>query len=129
LFHGLRVSATANGTTPKSVNDDGRLHELYQRCRQEAKTLMASGFMNRKVESGSWTAFLFRFDRTNAMRDLSWALQYWLSEREPIPEKRNRRKCAACPLNAVRLCDHALQAPDSDTEVQRHPDGHMSVRP
>jgi hypothetical protein len=113
---------------PRLANNDGTLHEIHERCKEQSNILVASGFMNRKVESEKWTAYLFRFDQNKATTDLNWALQYWLSKREPIPEKRYRRKCAACSINALGLCDHALQEPDSNFTVQRLPDGRAVVR-
>jgi hypothetical protein len=111
------------------LNSKGTLHEINERCHQEAKILVESGFRRRKVESERWTAHLFRYDERKANGDLDWALKYWLLEREPIPEKKHARKCAVCPMNALRLCEHALSDPDPKIGIQRRPTGRTARRP
>ena len=80
------------------------------------------------VEGDGWKAFLYRYDRAKAEKDLAWALDFWLEAREPIPERRYPRKCAACPFNAAGLCEHALQAADSRFMVRRTPEGIVVIR-
>jgi hypothetical protein len=111
----------------QSFNEDGSLHKIYQRCEQARTSLLASRAKTQTVESEGWKAFLFRYDSDKATKDLGWALEYWLSQREPVPVKRYPRKCFACPLNAVALCEHALQAPDATFQVLRRPDGRVFV--
>ena len=110
----LQLAPSAKDALLSTFHDGGTLDEIYALCKQEAKRLVTSGIEDKKIESRSWTAHLFRYDQRRIERDLGWALQYWLSQREPIPEKNYPKKCMACPLNQMRLCDKALQEPDSD---------------
>ncbi len=89
--------------------------------------MLASRRMRTTIESNSWTTFLFRFDEDEAKQNLSWAMEYWLSKREPLPEKRSWRKCFACPLNAVSLCKHALHDPDPSFKVEHRPNARIVV--
>jgi hypothetical protein len=109
------------------LNEHGTLHRIYKRCEKARKVLMTDGAETKTIESEDWRAFLFRYDRNKAEKHLKWALEYWFSEREPIPEKRYPRKCFACALNAAGLCEHALQEPDSNFKIQRQPDGQIYV--
>lgn len=109
------------------LKEDGTLHKISERCEQARRELLAGRTKKTTIESQDWKAFLFRFDARKAARDLAWALEYWLDEREPIPVKRWPRKCFACPLNAVMLCEHAMQKPDPCFEVRRQPDGRVLV--
>jgi hypothetical protein len=108
-------------------NENGTLHKISEKCQQARKALLTGRTKRTKIKADGWNAFLFRYDPSKAARDLSWALAYWLQEREPIPVKRWPRKCFACPLNAVGLCEHALQRPDPCFNVQRRADGQLFV--
>jgi len=127
--HMARPGETAKigGAELRSFAGAGTLHTIYEQCQQRRKTLLSSPISQTIVEGDNWKTFLFRYDREKATKDLSWALKYWLHEREPKPEKRNERKCRACALNAAGLCEHALQGPDLHFEVQRRPDGRVFV--
>jgi hypothetical protein len=109
------------------LNEDGTLVKTYRRCEKARKALMAEGAERRTVESEGWKAFLFRYNRKKAEERLTWALGYWRSEREPIPEKKYENKCFACPMNATGLCKHALRPPDPNFKVHRQPDGQIFV--
>ena len=126
--HDPETSLLTKSSRLACFNADGTLHQIYERCQQKTKTLVARGFARTKVESERWTAYLFRFDPSRATQDLSWALQCWLSERDPLPEKRYPRKCSACPLNALGLCEHALGPPNGTYPVQGHDEGGTIVR-
>ena len=103
------------------------LQKIYQHCEEARAALVAGGTKKKTVESEGWKAFLYRFDSDKAAKDLTWALGYWLDERDPIPVKRWPRKCFACPLNAVGLCEHALQEPDPGFKVQQGPNERVFV--
>jgi hypothetical protein len=111
----------------QSFNEDDTLHKIAEQCEQGRKALLTGRSKKVTIQADGWKAFLFRYDPSKAAKDLTWALGYWLQEREPVPVKRWPRKCVACPLNAVGLCEHALQPPDSRFSVERHPDGRVFV--
>jgi hypothetical protein len=123
----LRDAALTKAARLQSFNEDGTLHKIYEQCDQARQALIAGAAKKKTVESEGWKAFLFRYDPNKAAKDVTWALGYWLSEREPVPVQRWPRKCFACALNAVGLCEHALQAPDPSFKVQRRPDGRVIV--
>jgi len=123
----LRDAAATKVAMLQFLNKDGTLHKISERCEQARKALLTDRTKKTTIEAEGWKAFLFRYDANKAARDLTWALRYWLSEREPVPVKRYPRKCFACPLNAVGLCEHALQEPDPSFRVQRSPDGRIFV--
>ena len=125
--NGLRDAALTKAALLHHFNADGTLHKISEYCEQARLALVAGGSKTRTVQSEGWKAFLFRYDQKKAEKDLAWALEYWLSKREPIPVKCRPRKCFACPLNAAALCEHALQQPDPGFEVKRRPDGRIFV--
>jgi hypothetical protein len=88
---------------------------------------LTSRSKTKTIEADCWKAFLYRYDPSKAERDLTWPLGYWLQQRDPVPVKHFPRKCVACPLNAVGLCEHALQPPDPGFVVERRPDGRVYV--
>lgn len=124
---GLQEAASTKAEMLQLRNDDGTLCKIYERCEQAREALLIGRTKTVTVEGDSWTAFLYRFNAEKAARNLTWALGYWLAEREPIPVKRYPRKCFACPFNAVGLCEHALQEPDPDFKVERRADGRTFV--
>lgn len=127
LDGGLRDAALTKGAMLQFLNERGTLQDIYERCEQARKALLAGRTMRKTIESDGWKVFLFRIDADRATRDLAWALDYWLARREPVPEKRYPRKCFACPLNAVGLCEHALEKPDPAFCVVSSPDGRILV--
>jgi len=133
MFPGLRMKGSLSDMAQdKSARlqlfqTDGTLQRIYERCQQDRLELLKSGTKTLTVEADFWKVFLYRYDRLKAEKDLSWALGFWRSEREPIPVKRTPRKCFSCPFNAAALCQHALQAPDPKFEIQRRQDGRIIV--
>jgi hypothetical protein len=125
-------SSLRNATLTKiamlqSFNEDGTLRKISEQCEQARKDLLASRAKMTTIEADGWKVFLFRYDPSKAAKDLTWALGYWLQEREPVPVKRFPNKCFACALNAVGLCEHALREPDPSFEVQWRPNGQVIV--
>ena len=125
--NGFRDAALTKAAMLQRFDADGTLHKISEGCEQARVALVEGGAKTRIVQSEGWKAFLFRYDQKKAEKDLAWALEYWLSKRDPIPVKRRPLKCFACPLNAAVLCEHALQQPDPGFEVQRRPDGRVFV--
>src|SRR5262249_18103250 len=101
LGSSLRDAALTKTVMLRSFNADGTLHKIAEQCKQARKALLTGGTKKTTIAADRWKAFLFRYDPSKAARDLTWALGYWLQEREPVPVKRWPRKCFACPLNAV----------------------------
>jgi hypothetical protein len=115
-----------------SLNENGGLSSIHERCEEARVGLLKSGKKELVISCDGWKAFLYRYDRTEAEENLTWALGYWREEREPLPVGRLPwdnwpRKCGSCPLNAVGHCEHALQRPDPSFNLQRCPDGRISV--
>src|SRR5262249_30336386 len=106
---GLQDAASTKAEMLRLCNDDGALHTIHARCGQAREALLLGRSKKMTVKGDGWTAFLYRFDAAKAAKNLTWALGYWLGEREPIPVKRYPNKCFACPFNAVGLCEHALR--------------------
>jgi hypothetical protein len=132
LENGLRDAAVTKATKLQVFAEDGTLDKISTECEQARKRLMTGRGNKVTVESQGWKAFLYHYDPKKATNDLTWALGYWLGEREAIPVSQAPwdqwpRKCTACPLNAVGLCEHALEKPASDFRVQRNPDGRIFV--
>jgi hypothetical protein len=127
LGSSLRDAALTKAAMLRSFTDDGILQKIYEQCEQARKMLLVGQAMTTTIESDACKTFLFRYDPKKAERNLNWALQYWLDEREPIPEKHFPRKCFACSVNAAGLCEHALQIPDHRFKVQRHSNGQVLV--
>jgi len=123
----LHEAAAMKADMLRFLNESGTLHEISERCEQARRSLLSGRKKHLTVDGNGWTAFLYRFDAAKATKDLTWALGYWLSDREPIPVKRYPRKCVACPFNAVGLCEHALAEPAPSFDVQRRPDGQIFV--
>lgn len=111
----------------RALQADGTLAAIYESADQARKAMLAGRSQRWAVEGKGWTLFLYRYDRAAAEKDLNWALDFWLGQREPQPEKRYPRKCAACPFNAAGLCEYALTPADSRFQVQRSPDGKIIV--
>ncbi len=120
--------ARAKDEKLRALQADGTLVAIYAHCEAAQKSLVQSRLQRTVVEGDGWRAFLYRYDRELAEKDLSWALDFWLGKREPIPEMRYPKKCAACPFNAAGLCEHALQAADPRFVVRRLPEGTIVVR-
>jgi hypothetical protein len=111
----------------RALAADGILRAIYERCEEARKRLLVGRLSQTVIEGDGWTAFLYRYDRAQAERDLNGALAFWLGRREPLPEKRYWKKCAACPFNAAGLCEHALARADERFEVRRLEDGGVIV--
>jgi hypothetical protein len=124
---GLREAAATKAALLRFLNEDGTLHKISEQCEQARNALLIGQPKKTTIDSDAWKAFLFRYDADKAEKDLTWALEYWREERDLIPVKRSPRKCFACPLNAVGLCEHALQEPDPSFKVQRRPDERVFV--
>ncbi len=123
----LREAAQTKAAMLQFLNQNGALQEVHERCEQERMRLLNDKSRRATVRGKGWRAFLYRYDPNRTSKDLNWALQYWLGQREPIPVKRWPRKCFGCPLNAVGLCDRALQQPDPQFDVCRLADGRIFV--
>jgi hypothetical protein len=123
----LRAAHDGKDAMLEYLNVEGTLGKIHDLCEQARASLLAGRAKKRTVEDEGWKAFLYRYDRKRAEKDLAWALDYWLSEREPIPVRQMPRKCFSCPLNAAGLCEHALQEPDPGFVVKRRPDGLVFV--
>jgi len=108
-------------------NQTGTLHAIYESCETARRAQLVNKPKRTTVKGKGWKAYLFPYDANKAVRDLSWAVGYWLSKREPIPAKRSPRKCFSCVFNAVKLCEHALQQPNPSFGVRRLTDGRVSV--
>lgn len=111
----------------RSLQADGTLATLYQAGDKAHRAMLSGRGRRSAVEGAGWTLFLYRYDHSAAEKDLNWALDFWLGQREPLPEKRYPRKCAACPYNAVGLCEHALTSADARFSVQRGPEDKITV--
>jgi hypothetical protein len=128
LGRGLGEAAETKAALLHQFNTDGTLHMVHEHCRLGREALLVGKAKTRTLAPQAWwKAFLFRFDPEKAEKDLAWALEYWVSKREPLPVKRLPRKCFFCPLNAAGLCEHALQEPDPSFEVKRSPDGRIFI--
>jgi CRISPR/Cas system-associated exonuclease Cas4 (RecB family) len=53
-----------------------------------------------QCDMGVTRAYLYVFDKTTITRDLDWALEYWLCQRDAIPSQ-NKAKCKACEYNEI----------------------------
>jgi hypothetical protein len=124
---GLLEAAEKKAALLQFLGNDGTLRKIAEHCGQARTALLAGRTKTATVEAEGWKAFLYRYDPKKAEKDLTWALEYWRGEREPLPVKRHPRKCFSCPMNAVGLCPHALQKPNPSFEVQRRPDGRIFV--
>jgi hypothetical protein len=112
----------------RALQADGILVAIYERCEAARRSLVTTRRQRTIVEGDGWKAYLYRYDRTKAEKELAWALDFWLAAREPIPEMRYPRKCAACPFNAASLCEHALQSADPRFQVRWTPEGTIIIR-
>lgn len=56
-------------------------------------------------DMGEAKAFIYPFRKAEIIKDLDWALDFWLSKREAIPT-RNPAKCRVCEYN--NLCSSSL---------------------
>ncbi|MBI1916365.1 MAG: hypothetical protein HYS12_16780 [Planctomycetes bacterium] len=110
-----------------ALQADGTLGAIYERCEAARRSLVTTRLQRTVVDGDRWKAFLYRYDRGQAEKDLGWALDFWLAAREPIPEMQYPRKCVACPFNAAGLCEHALQSADPRFLVRRTPEGTLVI--
>jgi len=55
---------------------------------------------------------LYMFSLAKAKENLSWAADYWIKKRSPVPTTKPR-KCGACSFNAASLCSKALALPNA----------------
>jgi hypothetical protein len=124
---GLRDAVRAKADLLRAFETDGTLFDVAARCERERAALLRRRGGQVAAEGDGWTAYLFRFDRTKAEKGLNWSLDFWLQEREPIPETRLPNKCFACPFNALALCEHALKPADEAFEVRRDIDDTVHV--
>jgi hypothetical protein len=126
--HGrLEDALAAKEQRLRTLQADGTLAALYESADKARKAMVAGRSRRWTVEGKGWTLFLYRYDRITAEKDLNWALDFWVGQREPQPEKRYPRKCAACPFNAAGLCEYALTPADGRFQVQRSPEGKVLV--
>jgi hypothetical protein len=51
-------------------------------------------------DKGETKAFVYPFDRGKIVKDLDWALDFWLNKRKAIPTK-NPAKCRVCEYSEV----------------------------
>src|SRR5262249_55923689 len=123
----LSDAARAKADLLRAFERDGTLLDIAERCERERTALLRRRGGQVAAEGDGWTAYLFRFDREKAEKELDWALDFWLQGREPIPETRLPNKCFACPFNALALCEHALKPADEAFEVRRESDGTVHV--
>lgn len=56
-------------------------------------------------DRGAAIADIYDYEEADAVKDIDWALDYWLSKREAIPTK-SRSKCQAC--NRKEQCSSSL---------------------
>jgi hypothetical protein len=127
LGSSLRDSTLTKTAMLQSFKDNGTLRKISEECEQARKALLAGRSKTTTIEADGWNAFLYRYSAKKVEKDLTWALGYWLGEREPEPEKYNCRKCSGCPFNAAGLCEYALDEPDPGLLVVRHPGGRITV--
>jgi hypothetical protein len=126
---GPQGAARAKEERLRALARDGTLAALVERCEEARRSMPASRAARSVVEGEGWKAFLDRYDRAAAERDLGWALDFWLGQREPVPERRYEKKCAACPFNAAGLCEYALAPADDRFRVERAADGTVLIHP
>ncbi len=90
---------------------DYRIMLLKRSCRDCEKLIKRScpifsvdrtGF---HCDIGETIAFTYPFKEEEIVKDLDWALRFWLNERKAIPTK-NRAKCRVCEY--TNICDSAL---------------------
>jgi len=78
---------------------------------KELQDMVLSGLVdfdnekNQMMEDPDAFLYLFDYDPTDHIEDLSWALEYWREEREPVPTKK-AAKCRSCPYSDV--CSDSL---------------------
>jgi hypothetical protein len=53
-----------------------------------------------QCDSGVVRAYLYAFDESKIIKDLDWALEYWLCHREAIPSQ-NKAKCKSCEYSQI----------------------------
>jgi CRISPR/Cas system-associated exonuclease Cas4 (RecB family) len=53
-----------------------------------------------QCDTGIARAYLYAFDESIITRDLDWALEYWLCQRDAVPTQ-NQAKCKACEYNEI----------------------------
>ncbi len=64
--------------------------------------LFQSGY---KCDKGECISFTYPFDRVKIIKDLDWAVNFWLGKREAVPTK-VKAKCRACQYKG--LCEFSL---------------------
>jgi len=57
------------------------------------------------VNAGEIKAFVYSFRKEAILKDLDWALDFWLNKRKAIPT-RNQAKCRACEYSG--MCNSSL---------------------
>ena len=60
---------------------------------------------NYRCEQGEAMAFNYPFEKAEIIKELDWALGYWIKEREAIPTQ-NKAKCRVCDYKEV--CENSL---------------------
>ena len=53
-----------------------------------------------QCDKGVSRAYLYVFDKSIITRDLDWALEYWLCQRDAVPSQ-NKAKCKACEYSEI----------------------------
>lgn len=96
------------------VNKEGISNEVKERLLSEAAEALLNGDVGRAETrlndrlGGQVKIHLMTYDRTDVLKDVMWAKDYWLKRREAIPTT-NPSKCracefsAACPFSLIRV--------------------------
>ena len=58
-----------------------------------------------QCDKGESIIYTYEFDKQTILKDLDWAIEFWLAKRDAIPTK-VQAKCKACQHN--RLCEFSL---------------------
>lgn len=119
---GMEQAVSMKSASLERFQADGTLPKIYSCCEAARREVLAKDLKRTIVREGTWSAFLYRHDREEIEDNLSWAIDYWSGDREPVPVgeapwDRWKNKCSACPYNAAKLCEHSLQPPDVQFEV------------
>ncbi len=121
LWYGVvlfpRTPAASKSERLQAFARDGTLRQVSEQCEAERRRRGDKG-RTATVRGQGWQAEMWRFDRAAVERELAPLLTYWLGERGAVPQTSSERKCIACPLNAVGLCEHALAPADEAFTVQ-----------
>ena len=93
------------------VSRQGITDEIKEQLLNEAAVAFLKGEIDeteRRLNDkagGQVKIHILNYDRQDALRDVTWARDYWLMRREAIPTT-NQSKCRACEFNAA--CPHSL---------------------